>query len=204
MTTSPIRRHQRGRWGRLASGRRRCRSCDALTRPYWKGEQWRYKSTTFLLLPAGDVTPQVWPMHVVTWEERHFESSLWAVLRTNKDANTERCNRDGADSNAVAAPTTYEPRDDAAHNPDAANPNYVVPHGRLCGLIPTQVLTLRRRGFTIDEMFWVVSNADLLVSSATTAARWSSCRIVWPPISRTVAIMATAIKRKIEKIITAW
>ena len=79
--------------------------------------------------------------------------SLRAVLRTNKDANTEGCDRDSADRNAVAAPTTYEPGDDAAHNPDAANPNYVVPHRRLRGLIPTELLTLRRSGFTIDEIF---------------------------------------------------
>jgi hypothetical protein len=87
------------------------------------------------------VRHQVRPVHMVA-QERHAELSLGRVLGTDEDAKTEGRDRESPRGGAVAAPPAYEPSDDGGHEPNATNPNYVVPHSRIYGfaipmIIPT-------------------------------------------------------------------
>jgi hypothetical protein len=61
-------------------------------------------------------------------QERHSELSLGRVLGTDKEANTEGSDHESPRGGAVAAPSADEPSDDGGHEPNATNPNYVVPH----------------------------------------------------------------------------
>jgi hypothetical protein len=92
----------------------------------------------------------------MVWRYGQMQPTSWDVQSPNGGASVlaARKYRVSGVSPILKAQMKLDPAEnDAAHNPDAANPNYVVPHGRLCGLIPTELLTLRRSGFTIDEIF---------------------------------------------------
>src|SRR5262249_34918491 len=73
------------------------------------------------------VRDQMRPVHIVA-QDWHSELSLGRVLGTDEEAETEGNNRDRPRRDAVTAPAAYDPGDDGGHEPDATDPNIVVPH----------------------------------------------------------------------------
>ena len=69
---------------------------------------------------------------VVTRQERHFEPSVRRVLGTDKEPNAESANRESPGCGVVAAPMADEPSEDEGDQPDATNPQKVMPHRRIC------------------------------------------------------------------------
>jgi hypothetical protein len=65
---------------------------------------------------------------VVARQEWHFESSVCGVLSTNKEPEAESADRESPSRCFVAAPTVDEPRANESDQPDATNPQKVVPH----------------------------------------------------------------------------
>ena len=86
-------------------------------------------------LPTGRVVYEM-PM-VVARQERHFEPSVRRVLGTSKKPKAESADRESPSRSVVAAPMTEEPGEDEGDQPDATNPNKIVPHrnDRLAGKV---------------------------------------------------------------------
>jgi len=80
-------------------------------------------------LPTGHVMYEV-PV-VVTRQERHFEPSVRRVLGTDKEPNAESANRESPSRGVVAAPMADEPGEDEGNQPDATNPNKIMPPRRI-------------------------------------------------------------------------
>jgi hypothetical protein len=70
---------------------------------------------------------QMRPVHMMA-QERHSELPLGRVLGTNEEPEAEGADRKRPRDDAVAAPSAYEPSNYGGHEPNATNPNYVVPH----------------------------------------------------------------------------
>jgi len=68
---------------------------------------------------------------VVTRQERHFEPSMRRVLGAYKKPKAESADRESPSRSVVAAPMADEPGEDEGDQPDAANPNKVMPHRRI-------------------------------------------------------------------------
>ena len=79
---------------------------------------------------------------VVTGQERHFEPSVGRVLGANKKPKAERANRKSPSRGVVATPMAEEPGEDEGDQPNATNPNKVVPHrsDRLAGKVQGPLL----------------------------------------------------------------
>jgi hypothetical protein len=65
---------------------------------------------------------------VVTRQERHIEPSMRRVLGANKKPEAESANRESPSRCVVAAPMADEPGEDEGDQPNATNPNKVMPH----------------------------------------------------------------------------
>jgi hypothetical protein len=90
-------------------------------------------------------------------QEWHFEPSMRCVLGANKKPKAESADCESPSRSVVAAPTADEPAEDEGDQPNATNPNKVVPHcsDRLAGKVqgpleagankdPLRVCSLRR------------------------------------------------------------
>jgi hypothetical protein len=80
-------------------------------------------------LPTGRVVDEM--SVVVTRQERHFEPSVRRVLGTDKEPNAESANRESPSCGIVAAPVADEPNENEGDQPDATNPNKIMPHRRI-------------------------------------------------------------------------
>jgi hypothetical protein len=68
---------------------------------------------------------------VVTRQVRHFEPSVRRVLGTNEKPKAESADRESPSRGVVAAPMADEPGEDKSDEPDATNPQKVMPHRRI-------------------------------------------------------------------------
>jgi hypothetical protein len=68
---------------------------------------------------------------VVTRQERHFEPSVRRVLTTDKEPNAESANRESPSCGIVAAPMADEPSENEGDQPNATNPDKIMPHRRI-------------------------------------------------------------------------
>jgi hypothetical protein len=73
---------------------------------------------------------------VVTGQEWHFEPSVRRVLGANKEPKAESANRESPSRGIVAAPMADEPGENQGDQPDATNPNKVMPHRRIYDFAP--------------------------------------------------------------------
>jgi hypothetical protein len=80
-------------------------------------------------LPTGNVVCEM--AMVVARQERHFEPAVCSVLTTNKEPKTEGADRESPHRRFVAAPSADEPRAKDSDQPDATDPEKVVPHRRV-------------------------------------------------------------------------
>jgi len=65
---------------------------------------------------------------VVARQEWHFEPSMCCVLGANEKPNAESADRESPSCGVVAAPMAEWPGEDEGDQPNATNPNKVVPH----------------------------------------------------------------------------
>jgi hypothetical protein len=68
---------------------------------------------------------------VVIRQERDFEPSVHGVLGTNKEPKAKGADGEGPHRGVIAAPTADEPSDNEGDQPDAADPQKVMPHRRV-------------------------------------------------------------------------
>ena len=80
-------------------------------------------------LPTGRVVYEM-PV-VVARQEWHFEPSMRCVLGANKKPKAESADRESPSRGVVAAPMADEPSEDEGDQPDATNPQKVMPHRRI-------------------------------------------------------------------------
>ena len=73
---------------------------------------------------------------VVTRPERHFEPSMRRVLGAHKKPKAESADCESPSRGVVAAPMADEPGEDEGDQPDATNPNNVMPHRRIYDFAP--------------------------------------------------------------------
>ena len=85
-------------------------------------------------LPTGRVVYEM-PV-VVTRQERHFEPSMRRVLGASKKPEAESADCESPSRGVVAAPMADEPGEDEGDQPDATNPNKVMPHRRIYDFAP--------------------------------------------------------------------
>jgi hypothetical protein len=78
------------------------------------------------LLPTGYVVCEM--AVVVTRQERHLEPAVCCVLSPNKKPEAKGADRESPRRCFVAAPMADEPRANESDQPDATNPQKVVPH----------------------------------------------------------------------------
>jgi hypothetical protein len=82
-----------------------------------------------LTLPTGDAVCEM--AVVVTRQEWHFEPAVCGVLSANKEPEAEGADRKSPRRGFVAAPMADEPRDNEGDQPDATDPQKVMPHRRV-------------------------------------------------------------------------
>jgi hypothetical protein len=68
---------------------------------------------------------------VVTRQERQFEPSKRRVLGAHKKPKAESADRESPSRGVIAAPMADEPGQDKSDEPDATNPQKVMPHRRI-------------------------------------------------------------------------
>ncbi len=85
-------------------------------------------------LPTGRVVDEM--SVVVTRQERHFEPSMRRVLGAHKKPKAESADCESPSRGVVAAPMADEPGEDEGDQPDATNPNKVMPHRRIYDFAP--------------------------------------------------------------------
>jgi hypothetical protein len=68
---------------------------------------------------------------VVARQEWHFKPAVCGVLSTDKEPEAEGADRKSPRCCFVAAPTADEPRANERDQPDATDPEKVVPHRRV-------------------------------------------------------------------------
>ena len=76
---------------------------------------------------------------VVTRQVRHFEPSMRRVLGTNEKPKAESADRESPSRGVVAAPMADEPGENKSDQPDATNPQKVMPHRRINDFARAQV-----------------------------------------------------------------
>jgi hypothetical protein len=77
-------------------------------------------------LPTGRMVCEL-PVMVIR-QEWYFEPSVRGVLGTNKEPKAEGADGEGPHRGVIAAPTADEPSDNEGDQPDAADPQKVMPH----------------------------------------------------------------------------
>jgi hypothetical protein len=74
---------------------------------------------------------------VMARQEWHFEPAVCGVLNANKEPEAEGADRESPHRRFVAAPSADEPRANDSEQPDATDPEKVVPHRRVSIFSPT-------------------------------------------------------------------